>query len=269
MNKPAATNLAGLQQDFQDYLLGHSDAVIAAVAPHDRLPASDLLGVYRYAYTQRLVEALATDFPGLHGLLGADRFAALARGYVARHPSQNPSLRWLGQALVGYLESNAVPDLPPLAADMARFDWAVAQAFDARDETPLTMADVLALPPAAWESFRLTFAASVSIFAGDAALGDLRRALLRDTPLPTEASGAQCSWLVWRQAEDVQFRAAAASERVCFDHMQGGGTFGAMCELLMTESDVDEPALRCAECIKDWVERGLVVGLDHDAALSS
>lgn len=255
------TDLAGLHSAFQDYLRGSSEALALQVRDdHERLE------IYRRGYAVRLVEALANDFPGLQGLLGAAEFADMARRYVAAHPSRHASLRWLGRALPGYLERQMVP-LHPLAADMARFDWAVALAFDARDQSIAGLVDLLALPPVAWESFSLIFADSVSTFAADAALGDLRQAVLRDAADLPSMAGVQASWAVWRQGEEVRYRALAKDEAAVFRLMQSGATFGEMCRLTGELGAVDA-ALRSAEMLKDWLERGLVAAIEPGPGIS-
>lgn len=268
------TSLAALEGRFQDFLRGRSDTVLDDIAPGGELAAAARLGIYRHAYRQRLVEALGNEFPGLLALLGTADFADLAYRYVAAHPSRNPSLRWLGAALPNFLET-AIPGAtgnckpPTLAADMAHFDWAVAHAFDAPDAAPLSLADMLSLPPAAWDSVSFTFTPSLSEVEGDDVLGDLRQALLRDIrPLPTP-SGRRLAWLVWRLDGEVQFRATSAEESASLRIIRDGGSFGAMCGLLAEGGICADPVLRAAELIKDWFDRGLVIGLVHDAALSN
>lgn len=262
------TKLAELQWRFQDYLLGRSESILASVDDSAGLAAADRLAVYRFAYGQRLIEALANEFPGLQALLGETAFATLARRYLAAHPSRHPSLRPLGHALAAFLASDDAPH--PLARDMASFDWVVARAFDARDETPVALAEILALPPATWDVLHLAFADSVSIFSGDAILGDLRRALLHGEPADRVAGDRTVSWLVWRQDDQVQFRPVTDDEAASFGLMQNGGTFGAMCEMLAQNlPQNEEPVLRAATYLKDWIERGLVVGADHDQPVST
>lgn len=259
--------LAELQRVFQDYLLGRSDAMTQAVNTNARIGAADLLLVYRRGYTQRLVEALGNDFPGLKGLLGEEDFERMAIGYVATHPSQHPSLRWLGRGFPAYL-AHPGRTRHPLAASMARFDWAVALAFDAPDGPVAGLSALLALPPAAWESFRLVFVAGVSDFVADAATGNLRRALLHDEADLPSAAGYESHWLTWRQGEEVQYRSLGNDEAAALDLMQGGGDFAAMCRLLAEEFGRVDAAQRSAEILKDWLERGLVAAIDHDAAIS-
>jgi len=256
------TGLAEIERAFQAYLLTGDAAILPHLRGNARLGAPDLLAVYGHAYRTRLMEALANDFPGLSGLLGADDFAALAGDYLAAHPSHFPSLRWLGRSLPEFLDRHPHP-AHPLAADMARFDWAVAHAFDARDETAVTLAEILALLPTGWEDLRLRFAASVATLDTDAAIGDLRRSLLRDEAMP--ASDARPSlvlrWLVWRQEEQVLYRPMAMDEARCFDLIQGGGSFGAMCLALVADRDETAAVSRSAEILKDWLERGLIAGI--------
>lgn len=262
------TTLAEMQRDFQDYLLGGSEMITTSIHADGVLPVPARLGIYRFAYGQRLVEALTNEFPGLQALLGETAFATLARRYLAAHPSRHPSLRALGQALAAFLASTDAPH--PLARDMAAFDWAVARAFDARDEIPIVLAEILTLPAETWEMLRLTFAESVSFFAGAAGIGDLRRALLRGEPADPVAGDRTVSWLVWRQDDQVQFRPVTHAEAASFGLMQNGGTFGAMCEKLAQNlPQHEEPVLRAATYLKDWVERGLVVGVDHDLPVST
>jgi hypothetical protein len=259
--------LADTQICFQDYLLGRAEAMMPLVKDNGRIASADLLLIYRRGYALRLVEALANDFPGLKGLLGEEAFDRLARGYVADNPSQHASLRWLGRRLPDYL-TGLDPAPHRLAADMARFDWAVALAFDAGDQQIAGLPDLLALPPTALEGFRLVFANSVSDFIADAAVGAMRHALLRDATDMPAASRSYAHWLIWRRQEEVQYRSLDDDEAAALELMQAGGTFSAMCQLLAEKFDQSNAALRSAEILKDWLERGLVAAIEHDAALS-
>lgn len=240
-----------LQQSVQNYLLG--DTARAPLLNESR----DRLDIYRRGYALRLVEALGNDFPGLKAMLGAAAFADITRGYIADHPSQHYSLRWLGRGLPNYLDARDEAH----AAGMARFDWAVALAFDAPDERVVGLADLLALPTDAWAHFSLRFAAGVSIITADAGTGDLRRALLHDEAVNDAAPGLPASWLVWRAGEDVQYRALPEDEAACFDRMQRGTSFAVMCEDLARDFHEADAAQRGAEMLQDWLQRGLVTAI--------
>jgi hypothetical protein len=244
--------LAELQRCFQDYLLGCDASMPRHV---DGGPAG--LDIYSRGYRLRLIEALGNDFPGLKALLGEDDFAHLALEYVAGYPSRHYSLRWLGRGLADHLSQGN----NRLAADMARFDWAVALAFDAPDEGTAGLPDLLSLPPEAWERFTLRFAAGVSFIVAAAQTGDLRRALLRDGAASRPLPGLPVSWLVWRSGEEVQYRALAEDEAAGFAAMQSGGSFARMCESLARDCLETDPARRGAEILQDWLLRGLVAAI--------
>ncbi len=256
-----------MQGDFQDYLLGRSDNMEARIAPHPRMSAAEQLGIYRRGYGLRLVEALGNDFPGLKAMLGAPAFEDLCHTYVAAHPSRHPSLRALGRSLPGFLGAMAIPP-HVLAAGMAHFDWAVAKAFDAADQPRAGLADLLMLPPTAWDSFALVFSDTVSVFEGDAALGTLRHDLLRGREQLSVSAGDGVTWLIWRQGEGVQYRPMPEDEAAALNLMRLQATFGAMCRLVAERFGNPNAALRCAEMLKDWLESGLVVAICHDGAMT-
>src|SRR5262249_52749547 len=149
---------------FQDGLLGRSQAIIDHVRGNARESAAVMFDVYRNAYWSRLVESLGTDFPGLKALAGDPAFDRLARAYIAKHPSRHPSIRWAGRALAGFLRDEAPYRDDPWFADMARFDWALAFAFDAADAPAAGLADLSAIPPEAWGGIHLRFHPTLDTF---------------------------------------------------------------------------------------------------------
>ena len=144
---PNAGSLADLQRAFQDYLLARSDGFAGAVRDTRKADRHALLGVYRDAYALRLIEVLTNDYPGLMAMAGPADFDRMARAYIAAHPSHHPSVRWFGARLADFLAGTAPYSGLAAAAEMARFEWALGEAFDAPDDTPIQAADLMALPP--------------------------------------------------------------------------------------------------------------------------
>ena len=91
----------------------------------------------------------------------------MARAYIAAHPSRHPSVRWFGEDLADFLGRTPPYSRTPAAAEMARFEWALGEAFDSPDVAPVTAEALMALPPEAWETLSFT------------ALPSLRRLALR------------------------------------------------------------------------------------------
>lgn len=91
--------LSDIQTLFQAGLTGPDEPILQHIPDSTKLDRTSLFGVYRNAYTQRLTEILANDYPKLAILLGDDDFRVIAHGYIAACPSHYPNARWFGRAL--------------------------------------------------------------------------------------------------------------------------------------------------------------------------
>lgn len=94
------------------------------------------IAVYRTGYVARLCDALRDDYPKVAIALG-DRFQPVVREYVAKYPSDQPSLRHFGRHLADFLEAHEVRAARPWLADLARLEWARVEACDAADRTAM------------------------------------------------------------------------------------------------------------------------------------
>jgi putative DNA-binding protein len=256
-----------LQRAFADYILTGSEEIRPEIGPSSRADSDTLLEVYRNAYSARLVEVLANDFPGLKALTGEAEFEWLARAYIAAYPSRGFSVRTVGEALAEFLAGTDPWARRPALADMAAFEWALAGAFDAADAEQIRLEDLAAVPPAAWPS--LTFAVHASVrklaLATDApeawkAQNDGRR--------PESPDRRAADWLVWRQGLEVKFRRLMQDESVALAAAMAGEDFSLICERLAEHGPEDQAAFRAAGLIRVWIEAGLIEALDHSAPLS-
>src|SRR3990167_9687947 len=105
--------LSDWQHEVQAYLLNSdaqpNPALQASLLGSAALSAEQGLAIYHNAYRARLLEALRGDYPAVHGWLGDAEFDALAGAYIAAHPSQHFSLRWLGAELANFIDAYLVP----------------------------------------------------------------------------------------------------------------------------------------------------------------
>jgi hypothetical protein len=118
------------------------DAVETLLAGDERLPAAERLDIYANMYFFRLLDCLREDFPRLATALGEDRFHNLTTDYLLAHPSENPSLRYLGERLPGFLAAHALGRQAACLVDLARLEWTRADLFDAADAAALTREDL-------------------------------------------------------------------------------------------------------------------------------
>jgi hypothetical protein len=188
-----------------------------------RASAEARVGVYRYMYGARLVEALESQFPCVAAALGAAGFGAAVRSYAARSPSRNPSIRELGRWLAEHLRSEhstVEPGARAALGDLAELEWARADVFDALDEELVTVDFLRAQPPEAFADLRLTRIQASRLVTLDhpiASWWDELSALSR---------AAQPSGQERQERQEDGPAADAGSERdsCCSDHAVAGGS---------------------------------------------
>lgn len=244
-----AATLGGLQARIL-----HGDAgIFAGVRGVD---AAHRLRIYADAYRLRLVEVLGNDFPMTRDTLGEGDFAGFAERYLQAHPSTLPSVRHLGSAFAGWLETQA--DAPPGLHELARFEWLQSAVFDAIDTTALGIDDIAALPVDAWPSLRPRLRPCVQLL-------DTER-LAIDEGAPTLADGdSPIRWLLWRDADgDVHWRSLEADEAEALHAVSADASFGELCEALSALHGEDG-ALRAASLLKRWLADGLLAAGANDS----
>jgi hypothetical protein len=259
-------DLQRTEHAFQDGLLGRSRDILGSVRGNARESAETMFGVYRNAYWARLVEALGNDLPGLKALMGDEAFDKMARAYVAKHPSRHPSIRWAGRNLADFLATEGPYRDDPWFADMARFDWALAFAFDATDAPAAGLADLIGVPPEFWGSIRLALHPTLDAFRISTPVDEARPQLLKNADIRVDrAARCDCAIMAWRIEHDVKFRAIDPLELAALQTMRDGATFGELCELVAEEVDPETAPLRAAQILQGWLEWGIVATVEHDA----
>jgi len=251
--------LRGLQEEFQAYLLARDELMQAQVLGTERVSATERLAIYADGYRLRLLEALDTDFPGLHTLLGDEEFDAMGRAYIDAHPSVHFSLRWYGDRMHKFLCTTEPYSKYPVFADMAAFEWAKSGAFDAVDSPVASIEEMSTISPDAWPA--LTFRPHPS----------LKRLDLRwNVPLiwkavdsgtePPALEGAEhpIAWLLWRQGLLTYFRSLNVDEAWAVDALMRGENFAVLCEGLCEWVDAIHVAAHAAGLLKQWLTDGLV-----------
>jgi hypothetical protein len=252
--------LAKLQRDLQRHVLEGDAAIAAAVNGTPAVPAATRLGVYSNAYRIRLTDALGDNMPNLRAFLGEDGFGAVAARYIDEHPSQFASIRWFGDRLARELERSH-PGQPWLA-ELARWEWALAASFDARDASPIGIDALDTVAPGDWGDLRLEFHPSVQQLDLSTNAQALFKALSGEQSPPAAAIlDKPQPWLLWRQDLKTQYRSLEPDEAAALAAVRGGGTFAEMCEALCEWHEADEVPLLAAGMLKRWIVEELVVGL--------
>jgi hypothetical protein len=255
-----AGSLADLQRAFQDYVLVSSDAFTAQVRDTSKADRVTLLDVYRDGYALRLIEVLTIDFPGVLAMAGPESFDALARAYIANHPSRHPSVRWFGGKLADFLATTAPYDSTPALGEMARFEWALGEAFDSVDVEPLKAEAVMAVPPEAWETIAFVPLPSLQrlAFTHDVPPAWQRREEVAAGTLDVAALDTPVPWVIWRPERTSNFRSLEPDEAAMLGAMIERQPFPALCEALLPYVEEDQAAARAAGLLRAWVEEGMI-----------
>jgi len=258
-------SLKDLQQAFKRHLYDTDPAIAEHIVGTAALDANDRLAVYAHAYDARLTEALATDYTALQALLGEDEFARLSHAYARAHPSTHYSLRYFGQHLPTFLQRNDDYAARPELAELARFEWAFVDAFDAADTAIVDEATAAAVPMEAWPSLRMTFHPSLRTVPLNCNTLELWKAGHDGTDMPTARMMETLQvCLVWRHELMTQYRVLDADEAEALEAARGGADFAGLCELLLEWQDDDtQVAMRAVSLLKGWLAAGLVTTLDY------
>jgi hypothetical protein len=244
--------LAQLQEIFQAHVLQADPGIARHIHSDARFPAQLRLGVYADAYTLRLVEVLAESYPAVQMALGAKRFASLVSRFVKQHPSRFRSARAYGEQLPQWLGAQLQGPQGTGMADLARFEWDVAGAFDAADAPALEPARLAAVAPADWPGLRFQFSPSLRRLCVSSNCVAWWRFACAGAARPTRwrASCPQ-QWLVWRSDLAVYYRRLSQSETRVLDAALAGQSFGELCEQL------ESPA-QAASLLHGWLGEGLM-----------
>ncbi len=243
-------------------------AQLAALVRGDRgLPPADRLAVYANAYFARLHACLRGDFGALERALGADAFHDLVKTYLMIHPPTRPSLRHAGAHLAEHLATEPFAEIfarrCPYAADLARLEWAMTEAFDAEDAPVATLEQLASAAPEAWADLRFAVAPSLSLLTCAWPVHTVRERFDRE--------GVEAAWdeapllsaepthlRVWRHDERVRYQAVAGLELEALGAARAGEPFAAICDRLVSAVGEAEAARRAAAFLSSWVSDRLL-----------
>ncbi|HEX2842236.1 DNA-binding domain-containing protein [Hyphomicrobium sp.] len=253
-----APSLSELQSRFQAALLDGSDDVLRYIPASSRTSNAVLFGVYRHAYSARLVEVVRGAFPLLARYMGDEAFDALARRYVADYPSRHANARWYASNLPGLLGLEPWGALP-VFKDVAAIEWQLDLAFDARDDAVLDLAALAKIPPESWGAVSFTPHPSVALLPFMTNTFDIWLALRNETEVPEARQLEEAEHvLVWRQGGVPKIRRLGAEETMLWCEASRGRSFGALAEMAATFDDPDGAALRVAQYLQGWLLSGLI-----------
>ena len=197
------------------------------------------LDIYANMYFYRLLDVLREDFARCEARVGADDFHDLVTDYLLAFPPDAPSLRALGERFADFIARHDIAREHPRLANLARYEWARVEVFDAADVATLALEQLAALAPDALPALPIQTVAAARVI--DAPDGD----------------GAL---LVWRRGFLVYERPLDAREAQLLPVLAQGRTFEALCQALHEQSGAAEieAVQHIAQLVARWTGEQLL-----------
>ncbi|PHV13422.1 HvfC/BufC N-terminal domain-containing protein [Chitinimonas sp. BJB300] len=266
------TQLARLQKRVAQTIRHGSDMLNDLILETAAVPRPIRIGIYADAYLLRLDEALRSNYPKLHLLLGDDDFLALTRRYLDTQPSRQPNIRWFGDQLAVLLDNQTPYADVPAFAELARFEWALGLAFDAADTSTPGPAILSTLADEDWQEIQPNWHPSLSVMAFNWNTLAIWRALDADEA-PPDPQTIPSYWAIWRDSLQPCYRSLADDEAALLLSMQAGQPFGDACAALLAWHSADEAPNRAVALLSQWLHDGwisnlqTVVEITHPASI--
>jgi hypothetical protein len=225
-------NLRQQQRAFA-LALQHAGTAPAADGAPDYAERFD---TYRNNAWQSFAGALEQTYPVLQRRVGREFLRQLAREYRAVHPSKCGDLHWVGADLAGWLESRMAGSGYEWLADLARLEWAVAEASVAGVSPAASPAELAQFDADVLTELRLTLQPSLRVVASAYPVWSVWQANQHDdaAPIDLDQGGEHCV-IACIDDRPVLYRIDAVDFRV-IEQLARGETLGAALDAAGTDS---------------------------------
>jgi len=253
--------LESLENDFQSFLLTGAASIEKRVVGSARVPIATRLAIYGNAYRSRLAETLEAHYPALLAFLGAAGFDELCGAYIDAHDSHFASIRYYGGELATFLAVHADYKSTPVLCELARWEWAMTEVFDAADAAPIDAQALAQIAPEEWAGLKFDLHPSLRRLDLNWNAPPLWKALTAgESPPAVAAQNEPVAWLLWRRELQIYFRPLAAAEARALAALRAGQSFGVLCVALCASASEAQAPARAAGFLREWVESGMIVG---------
>lgn len=260
-------DLRALQRRFVDYLEGSSEAFEQDIVSTEDALAEHRLAAYYNAYRIRLIDCLATDFPALQKTLGEEAFEYLVLDYLKVYPSRHPSVRWVGQHMVEFLQHSSY-EQSEFLSELAAFEWTQGLCFDAAEsETLFNLEDMAQLDPALWPTVSLHFHPSIHWLDLNWNAPPYWVSIdnHEDPAQQPQRDEVPTRWLMWRKALKPNWRSLETPEAWAIEAAMNGASFAELCEGLLEWLGADAVAMTAAGYLKQWIHDDMVASIRSGA----
>lgn len=182
---------------------------------------------YRNNSWQSFATALEQTYPVLQRRVGGEFFRQLAREYRAAHPSRHGDLHWVGTQFAPWLAGRMGESGYEWLADLARLEWAVAEASVAAASPAALLAELAQFDADALTELRLMLQPSVRLVASAYPVWSVWQANQRDEAEPVDLEqGSEHCVIACIDDQPVVYRIDAVDFRV-LERLASSETLGA------------------------------------------
>lgn len=214
------SELRDIQKGFARSVLHNETDAIAPWIVDDGIPALDRLGIYRNTARIGLTEALRIGFPAVNRLVGEAFFDMAAARFIRQAPPRSACLDEYGAGFPDFLQS--LPEAASLRylPDVARFEWQLGVAANARQAPVLDLMALADLPADTLDALRFAAHPSVSLLRLDFPADQIADAVLSgndEAMAAIELDSGPVGLVIHRGPEGV---AAERVELSCFPFLR-------------------------------------------------
>ncbi|WP_417523521.1 putative DNA-binding domain-containing protein [Marinovum sp.] len=196
-------------------------------------PAGRRYDVYRNNIATSLGEALATGFPAVAKLLGAENFTNLAALYLRQAPPSSPRMMLYGAGFGDFLDGFEPLARYPYLGDVARLEFALRESYHAADAAPLPP-EALSLEPEALMAAHQRLAPSLRLLRSSYPVVSIwRYNMVPGSPKP--AAVAEDA-LILRAEYDPEPHVLPAGGATFIDALQADAPLGTAYEAALEEA---------------------------------
>ena len=235
--------------------------VARLLTPGPLLSSVDRLGIYQDAYTSRLVECLADDYPALHSALGDGAFETLCCKYIAIHPSRSPSLNRFGMHMSDFAIAHG-GEHAAFLSDLAGLEWAVVETIHAPDADVMGLDALQTIAPERWAGARLPASSTARLLRFDYPVNRFYQAF-RNGEAPAIPAAEESATAIYRKGYVVWRMDLTPPMRSLLEALFAGATLEQALTKMPLTATLRESNVTV--WFREWVAAGLFARADLDA----
>lgn len=217
--------------------------------------------LYRDSIFVGLADALSAVYPTVHQLVGEDFFYAMARAYVAKHPSTSRNLNAYGDRFANFIAEFEPANSLPYLAEVAQLEWGYHQVFYAADEKPLDIKALEAISEEKYPTLKFQLHPASQLFSFSYPIYDIVRLCQQEEGSEETIDlmqGSQRLLVIRRQQEVVIEILSKAEFTLLLAFARGSDFLTASHAAYAIESNFD-----LITSFKQHVLQGTITGFSH------